>query len=156
MPKMLQVISQIILLIGLFCLAWTDFQTRLIKGRDLLLLSGLGIIIKMFILSFQKEQNFFEIWKQEFLIKIPLAMLIGVILFFIAKLTQEQVGIGDAFVFCVTGIFLDFVQNLVLLIGTFLLIGVFSLIWLLGKWKGRDDSVAMMPFTLAAYVLFVL
>lgn len=153
---MLQVISQIILLIGLFCLAWTDFQTRLIKGRDLLLLSGLGIIIKMFILSFQKEQNFFEIWKQEFLIKIPLAMLIGVILFFIAKLTQEQVGIGDAFVFCVTGIFLDFVQNLVLLIGTFLLIGVFSLIWLLGKWKGRDDSVAMMPFTLAAYVLFVL
>jgi len=148
--------SRIILLMGLFCLAWTDFQTKRIKGKDLLVLAGAGLIIKIFSLFCQKEQSFFEICKMEFLVNLPAAMLIGGVLFLVAKITGEQVGIGDALVFFVTGIFLDFVQNLTLLIGTFLLVGSISLVWLIRKKKGRDDSVAMMPFTLAAYVLFVL
>lgn len=153
---MFEIISQMILLIGLFYLAWMDFRTKLIRERDLVVLAGSGMIIKISACLVQKEQNFLQACKKEFLINIPVAMLAGVVLFLIAKVTREQVGIGDALVFFITGIFLDFVQNLVLLMGTFLLIGLFSLIWLIGKRKGRNDSVAMMPFTLAAYVLFVL
>ena len=156
MREMFQIISRIVLLMGLFYLAWTDFQTKWIKGRALLILAGLGLIIKSFSLFCQKEQNYLEMYKMEFLINLPVAMLVGGVLFIIAKLTKEQIGIGDALVFCVTGIFLDFVQNLTLLMGTFLLVGIISLIWLVGKKKGRNDSVAMMPFTLAAYVLFIL
>ena len=156
MQEVLQMISRIILLIGLFCLAWVDFQTKRIKGKDLFVLAGIGLIIKIFSLFCQKEQSFFEMCKIEFLINLPAAMMVGGVLFLVAKITREQMGIGDALVFLVTGIFLDFVQNLLLLIGTFLLVGIFSLVWLVRKKEGRDDSVAMMPFTLAAYVLFVL
>ena len=99
--------SRIILLMGLFCLAWTDFQTKRIKGKDLLVLAGAGLIIKIFSLFCQKEQSFFEICKMEFLVNLPAAMLIGGVLFLVAKITREQVGIGDALVFFVTGIFLD-------------------------------------------------
>ena len=149
-------ISRIILLIGLFYLAWTDFQTKRIKGKALFILAGVGLIIKLFSLFCQKEQSFLEICKTEFLVILPSAMLVGGVLFLAAKITREQVGIGDALVFFVTGIFLDFVQNLTLLMMTFLLVGIISLVWLVGKKKGKDDSVAMMPFTLAAYVLFIL
>lgn len=156
MQEMFQMISRVILLIGLFYLAWTDFQTKMIKGKDLQILAEAGIIIKIFSLLIQREQNFWDICKIEFLVNVPMAMLVGGVLFVIAKFTREQIGIGDALVFLVTGIFLDFVENLVLLTGTFLLTGIFSLVWLVRKKKGREDSVAMMPFTLAAYVLFVL
>ena len=149
-------IGRIILLMGLFYLAWTDFQTKRIKGTALFVLAGIGLIIKIFSFFCQKEQSFFEICKTEFLINLPMAMLVGGALFLVAKLTREQVGIGDALVFFVTGIFLDFVQNLTLLIGTFWLVGIISLVWFARKEKGKDDSVAMMPFTLAAYVLFIL
>ena len=156
MQEVYQMISRIILLGGLFYFAWTDFQTKRIKVRDLLVLAVLGLIIKILSLFCQKEQNFLEICKTEFLLNLPEAMLVGGVLFLIAKITREQVGIGDAFVFCVTGIFLDFVQNLTLLIGTFLLVGMLSLVWLIRKKKGKHDSIAMMPFTLAAYVVFIL
>lgn len=156
MQEMFEMISQVILLLGLFYLAWTDFKTKLIKGKDLLILAGAGMIMKVLSLFIQKEQSFLEIGKTEFLINMPAAMLIGGALFLIAKFTREQIGVGDALVFLMTGVFLDFMQNLILLIGTLFLLGMVSLGWLVRRKKERNDSVAMVPFILAAYVLFVL
>lgn len=156
MQEMFEMINKVILLMGLFYLAWTDFKTKLIKGKDLLVLAGVGMIMKIFSLLVQDEQSFLEICKIEFLINIPVAMFVGGMLFLAAKFTREQIGFGDALVFLMTGVFLNFIQNLILLAGTLLLAGIVSLGWLVLEKKGRDDSVAMMPFTLAAYVLFVL
>lgn len=89
MQEMFEMINKVILLMGLFYLAWTDFKTKLIKGKDLLVLAGVGMIMKIFSLLVQDEQSFLEICKIEFLINIPVAMFVGGMLFLAAKFTRE-------------------------------------------------------------------
>ena len=148
--------KNLILLVGLFHLAWEDWKTKLIREKDLLFLTSAGIMLRFIGLLTQKEYGILEAFKLEVVMKMPIAMSVGGILFLIAKFTKEKIGFGDAFVFFMTGVFLDFVNNITLLIGTFFLAGIVAIGCFTLKKKGKNDSMAMMPFTLAAYVLFVL
>lgn len=156
MCEVFDVIKQGILLIGLYYLARIDWKTQLVNERDLWILAISGIILNISLLFLQKKQSILEINIVEELIKIVCAMLVGGILWLIAVLSKEQVGFGDAYLFCVTGIFLDYIQNITLLLGTLFLLGIFCIGSFLLKKKGKNDSVAMIPFTLTAYVLFIL
>ncbi len=156
MQEVFEIIKQGILLMGLYYLAHIDWKTQFIYKRDLWILALSGLILKFSLLFIQGKQNILEVNISGELIKTLSAMLIGGILWLIALLTKEQVGLGDAYLFCVTGIFLDYVQNLRLLLGTLFLVGIFCAGEILIKKKGKNESVAMVPFTLTAYVLFVL
>jgi len=70
--------------------------------------------------------------------------------------SNESIGFGDGWIFVVTGIFLGFQKNMMLFFWTLVLAGVFAIVCLILKKKRRNDSMALGPFVLTAYVLFVL
>lgn len=156
MCEVFAVIKQGILLMGLYYLARIDWKTQLVNERDLWILAVSGIILNVFLLFLQREQNILQMQVVEELINILSSMLIGGILLLTAVLTKEQIGVGDAYLFCVTGIFLDYMQNITLLLGTLFLAGIFCMGSFFLKKKEKNDSVALIPFTLTAYVLFIL
>ena len=142
MSEVLEVVSRLTMLFGLFYFAIIDYKTKWIPVVPIV---GLGIL--GFVLNFMSGQLGGE---------QLLGMLVGAVLLLISVLTAESVGLGDALLFMCTGLFLGFWQNLTLLVGTLFLAGIFSLGCLLLKRKGRHDRVAMGPFILVAYVVFVL
>lgn len=142
MSEMLEIVSELILLFGLFYVAWIDYRMKWIPVVPILGLGTMGLLIRL-------STGLLE-WK------LILGMLVGVILMVISILTAESVGMGDALLFISTGMFLDVTSNIALLFGTLLLAGTFSLGCLLLKKKGKHDRVAMGPFILAAYVMLIL
>lgn len=143
MCEVLEVMASVILLLGLFYFAWKDYQTQLIAVGPLFFLGVIGIAVR-------------GAWNKDVWIEIVGGVIVGVVLLLTAILTSEQIGLGDGLLFLVTGVYLDLMLNFTLLLGTFILIGVFSTGCLLLKKKGKDDRVAMAPFVLVSYVLFVL
>ncbi len=76
---------------------------------------------------------------------------VGLVLLVISLISDGQVGLGDAAVVIVTGIFLGFWQNLGLLWLSTTLAGCCSLVlWLVFR-KGRKYEVPFIPFMLVAY-----
>ena len=144
MLEMYEVIPKVILLFGLFFIAWFDYQTELIDIRGLLVMAAVGALC----LLLQGEILLLG--------QALLGMLIGGGILCFAWLSRESVGFGDGWLFVVTGIFLGFLQNFILLFGSVFLAGMFAIACLVLKKKGRDDRIALAPFVLTAYVVFVL
>ena len=144
MLEMYEVIPKVILLFGLFFIAWFDYQTELIDIRGLLVMAAVGALC----LLLQGEILLLG--------QALLGMLIGGGILCFAWLSRESVGFGDGWLFVVTGIFLGFLQNFILLFGSVLLAGMFAIACLVLKKKGRNDRIALAPFVLTAYVVFVL
>ena len=144
MYEVLEVILKVILLFGLFYIAWFDFRTKLIETRWLVLYGALGVLG----IILQGDMGSVG---QSFLGILP-----GVLVLVLAWVSRESIGLGDGWLFVVTGLFLGFWQNLVLLFGSLILSGMFAVICLALKKKGKNDRVALAPFVLTAYVVFVL
>ena len=147
MSEVLEVGTTIILLIGLFCFAWIDYKTQALPVIPLLAFGLVGLLLNAFM---ETEWKFFSIFC------VSQGMLVGVVLLLVSVLSEESIGKGDGLLFISTGMFLNLVENLTLLVGTMFLIGCFSLPYLLLKKRGKKDRVAMGPFLLAAYVVFLL
>ncbi|MBQ8280384.1 MAG: prepilin peptidase [Roseburia sp.] len=141
MLEVREIVSKIVMLIGLFGFAWHDIKTKMIELNWLLLFGAVGFLLQWNVLPMEQ---------------ILAGMLLGGIVLLAAWLSKESVGIGDGLLFIATGIFLGSMQNLGLILGSFFLAGVFSTGCLILKKKGRNDRVALGPFVLAAYVMFIL
>lgn len=144
MQEMLEIVLKIILLIGLFYIAWFDYKTKLIEMEWLVFFGALGLVGVLL------QGDAALLWQS------CLGMLVGGALLLLAWISGESIGFGDGWLFVVTGIFLGLLQNFVLLFGSMILAGVFAIGCLTLKKKGRNDRVALAPFVLAAYVVFVL
>lgn len=157
MLEVLKIISEMVLLLGLFYFAWLDYKTGLLHAKSLLLFGSFGVFLRVLSeILLEYENRIVWQWDVKVLWQIFWGMLIGGILLMIALVSRESIGIGDGLLFIATGTFLNFTQNLALLFGALLLIGIFSVICLLIKKKGRNDRVALVPFVLIAYVVFIL
>ena len=141
MSEVLEVISKIVLLFALFVMAWNDYKTQLLEIRQLLVFGVLGILLCGSWSDFYQAMG---------------GALPGVLVLVVAWCSGESIGFGDGWLFVMTGLFLGFARNLVLLFGTFVLAGLFAVGCLMLKKKGKNDSMALVPFALTAYVLFVL
>ncbi len=81
--------------------------------------------------------------------------LIGAAVLLLGLLTKMQIGTGDGVLLMVTGIFLGFEWNLLLLFLSVMLMGLFSTAGLVtGKLK-KTDRIAYFPFVLFAFVLLL-
>lgn len=157
MLEVFEMMGKTALLIGLFYVAWVDYKTELIDTRGLLLLGTLGICLRLLSeLLIETGDSVRLKWDANVIEEVLAGMLIGAILLLLAFISKESVGIGDGLLFIATGTFLDAGENFLLLLGAFMLAGVFSVGCLLLKKKGKNDSVALAPFVLTAYVMFIL
>lgn len=144
MFEMYEVIPKVLLLFGLFFIAWFDYRTELIETGYLVALAAGGTLCLLMR---------GEVW---WLWQALMGILIGIGVLCFAWFSKESVGFGDGWLFVVTGIFLGFLQNFVLLFGSMLFAGIFAIVCLVLKKKGRNDRMALAPFVLTAYVMFIL
>lgn len=144
MWEMCEVIDKILLLGGLFGIAWLDYRTQLIKGGWLLLMGITGGIFAVLQGEGQLDAGTFS------------GVLIGIGILIFAYVSGESIGLGDGWLFVVTGTYLTFWENFVLLFGSMLLAGIFASICLILKRKNKNERMALAPFVLMGYVVFVL
>lgn len=67
-----------------------------------------------------------------------------------------QIGMGDALILAVSGIYLGFWDNAKLFLQGLLLCGIWSLLLLLFKRKKRKDEIAFAPFLFLSYLEMML
>lgn len=138
---MFEIVSRLLVLFFLFVMAWKDYKTQLIEMRKLLIMGVIGIVL---------------CGNREEVCQAIGGAFIGGIILLVAWCSKECVGFGDGYLFVVTGIFLGFTQNFALLFASLLLAGSFAIGCLVLKKKRGGDRMALGPFVLTAYVLFVL
>ena len=103
MFEMFEAIMRIILLLGLFGIAWMDYKTKLIDVRWLWLVGFVGVIL-LFV-----QNGIGAIGR------VALGIVPGMLLLAFAWASNESIGFGDGWLFVVTGIFLGVQKNLLLL-----------------------------------------
>lgn len=81
---------------------------------------------------------------------------VGIAILFVAWLGRECVGIGDGIILVVSGVFLGFWRNLMLLLTALLLAAVAALFLIVVKRKERKYRLPFVPFLLAAYLMQLL
>lgn len=144
MREVLEVILKVILLLGLFYIAWFDYKTKLIEMKWLLIFGMVGMIG----IVVQRDWALIS--------QSCLGTLVGVSLLVFSWFSRESIGFGDGWLFVITGVFLGIWENFVLLFGSLILVGIFAVTCLVLKKIERNDRVALAPFVLTAYVVFVL
>lgn len=95
---------------------------------------------------------FHMLWRMQPIEDLLLGMSVGVALLILSVLTGGKIGTGDAVLLIVTGIYLGLKQNLELFFYGLFLCSMWALGLLILRKKSRKDSVAFVPFLLAAYM----
>lgn len=126
----------------LLFLAW---MTREDVTKQSLPLAGLGLMGGLGMLLYARNRPFA-------VTELVLGMAVGGALLLFALLKPRQIGKGDGWLFCVTGIFLGGSRNFTLLFFSVLFAGVTALLLLLLRHRKREDALPFVPFVLAAYL----
>jgi leader peptidase (prepilin peptidase)/N-methyltransferase len=79
----------------------------------------------------------------------------GVVIYFISKKTGEKIGVGDALVLMLTGIFIGFWKNILLIWISTTFLTIYGLIMILIKKKTRNDRIPYIPFLLISCLLLI-
>ena len=120
------------LLLGIFLsgCAWTDGKKREINLFWILLWSVLGSI---YLIAGLWGVGLLD-WKVG-LLRRASGVLIGIFLLLVSFISKGQVGMGDGLVFLVCGLFLDFWESSVLLMGGLLLLLLRCLLSFFKEWR---------------------
>lgn len=126
-------------LIFLAVAAYEDYKTE--KISMILILTGAAISIAAAVIN------------NDNIMQILYGILTGNAVLLIGYASREAVGYGDGLIFIITGIFLGWMNNIILIAGSLLLAAVCSMILMALRIKKRTDRIAFAPFILGAYVL---
>ncbi len=135
-------ILKTILLLALAAAAEIDFKTRTIPV--FIPAAGFisGIILQI-------------ILGQSFLFQASGAA-VGLLLLAISLLSRQALGMGDAFLFIMTGIFLGALKNLFLLLLSLTLAAIAGVTLLIKNRKKGRQSLPFSPFIFTGYILILL
>ena len=136
---MQQMWSQAVVMGMLTLCSAEDIKRKQIRLNPVLFFGILGIFFHM-LFRMQSIEN------------ILLGMSVGVVLLFLSVLTGGRIGMGDAVLLIVTGIYLGLEKNLELFFCGLLLCSMWALGLMVLRKKNRKDSIPFVPFLLAAYM----
>lgn len=136
---MQQMWSQAVVMGMLTLCSAEDIKRKQIRLNPVLFFGILGIFLHM-LFRMQSIEN------------ILLGMSVGVVLLFLSVLTGGRIGMGDAVLLIVTGIYLGLEKNLELFFCGLLLCSMWALGLMVLRKKNRKDSIPFVPFLLAAYM----
>lgn len=80
---------------------------------------------------------------------------VGLLLLVFSLLSREQIGKGDALVFCILGMGHGMYVNVAILLLSLFFSAVTAVVLLVCAKVGRKEQIAFLPFILTAYVLFL-
>lgn len=116
-----------------------DIKDRKITVTLTLFFGIVGILLHLF---FQNESIF----------SMMLGMISGVGILALGYVTGGKIGYGDGILFMLTGLYLGLERNLILMLLSFALAGVWGYIRILGKWGRKNDKIPFVPFLFLAYM----
>ena len=132
--------------IGLACLygltAMDDLKTKQVRVLEIIVFGILGIIINI-------------IYKPHTLISVLGGVGIGLLTILFSYISKEKIGMGDAYIITVTGLYLGFIDTAILLWISSLLAAITGLV-LIRKYDNTKMEIPFVPFLLIAYVIMYL
>ena len=132
--------------IGLACLygltAMDDLKTKQVRVIEIIVFGILGIAINI-------------IYKPHSLISVLGGVGIGLLTILFSYISKEKIGMGDAYIITVTGLYLGFIDTAVLLWLSSLLAAVTGLV-LIRKYDNSKMEIPFVPFLLIAYIIMYL
>lgn len=143
MFEVLELEKAVVLLAGLFISAWIDLKREIIYVPLIVCMGIIGVICHIFL-----QEN--TIWN------LMSGMLIGVILLLGGIWSGEKIGYGDGVIFIMTGIFLGFWGNMLLLVIASILAGVTCTGLLLAHKKCKEEQIVFVPFIFISYVILLI
>lgn len=81
-----------------------------------------------------------------------LGMVPGILLLGLSQMTHGQIGAGDGIVFMLTGFYLGFVENMLLMLLSFTLAGIWGFLLLAAGCCQRRDRIPLIPFLFLGYM----
>lgn len=82
-----------------------------------------------------------------------IAIIPGLIVVFLSLLFKESIGLGDGIIFLAVGCLIGFNQTVRIMMISFLVSGLFSIVYLLIKKGTRKDKLPFVPFILVGILL---
>lgn len=130
-------------LMGLLAfLAVEDWKSKKIPMVPVLLCGILGMVFHLIF----KERSIWDILG---------GLLLGVLLYFISVITKGKIGKGDGFLFMVTGVYIGFWNNLILLWLSCVVAGVIGIAIIVWKRKSKNYQMPFVPFVLLSGCIMV-
>lgn len=136
-------ITSAALLIFMAVAAYQDWKEKQINVYIFLVAASVGIVLRV---GVQEE----SVWS------MLAGVAVGIVILLLAWLTGGSVGAGDGLMFMVSGIFLEFWENINLLMTSLTIAGVVALFMIAVKKKGRKYRLPFVPFMLVAYLFQLL
>jgi len=116
-----------------------DIRTKKIPVVVLVGFGAVGVLVNLF-------------YKEYSVVEIIAGTAVGVALFVVSRITDGQIGEGDAFLFMITGLYVGGINNIVLLLWASILCALVAAILLLTRQVNKKDEIPFVPFVLLAYV----
>lgn len=115
------------------------------KVRDILVLSFAIIGVLMHVI-FQRIGTF----------DVLGGLGIGAVVLIISKSTGEKIGLGDGLVLMLTGIYLGFWRNMVLIWISTTFLALYGGIMIIAKKKRKDDRIPYIPFLMLGCLMILI
>ena len=131
-------ISDIIGLLFLIILSWSDIRKRKVSGR-ILLLAGMAAVLYQIVDKSMDEGQVLG------------GMILGVLFLFVSKVTEEGMGYGDSLGILILGTYLGFWKTLSVLMCSFFLLFCVLVPILWKKKMSRKAGLAFYPFLTGGY-----
>lgn len=131
------------ILLGILLLysSWTDIKKREVSVKALIIFGILGIMCGFLGASL----NFVD---------MSLGVLVGLIVVAISVISKGELGLGDGFLLCISGLYLGVYKNSeLILIGTFLA-AIYSIILVIMKHSFRQEF-PFVPFLAISYIFLL-
>lgn len=132
--------------IGLACLygltALDDLKTKQVRLGEIILFAVIGVVINL-------------IYRTNSLTSIIGGIGIGLITILFSYISKEKIGMGDAYIITVTGLYLGFINTAMLLWISSVLASIFGIISI-RKYDNKDLEIPFVPFLLLGYIILYL
>lgn len=136
-------IQNIVLLGMLVVSAYKDWKEKTVYLYILFLAGIMGLILHL-------------VYHDRSITDLLAGALVGAIMIFAAWVSKESIGTGDGAMLIVSGIYLGFWKNLMLVVIALFLAGGAAIFFLFIMRKERNYRIPFLPFLLVAYLLILL
>ncbi len=123
--------------------AFDDIRTKQVRTVELIIFAVIGMVLNVI----NKDVNFFNILS---------AVAVGASLAAVSVLTKGRLGMGDALIIAVSGLYLGFINTLTLVWLSSIMAAGYGLIYLRKCDNKRNIELPFVPFLLLAYMVMLI
>lgn len=129
---------------GLACFygltAFDDIRTKEIRMIEVIVFAIIGVVIDV-------------VFKPYSALSIVGGVAVGILVYILSLLTKEKIGKGDAYIVMVSGLYLGFMNTVVVLWMASFMAAIFGVFMTRKHGKRMDVEIPFVPFLLSAFLI---